>query len=511
MTTRPSLGFALTARSVGGALLVILLVRLVFAAVLPLTEDEAYYRLWSMRLQGGYFDHPPMIAWWIALGRGLLGDTVLGVRLLPVLANAVIALLLVDTLRHLGAGARPAWRAALWLNATLLIGIGGLLAVPDAPAALFWTISLWAISRAVAAGPGRAATDGRVLAWWAAAGLAAGLAVLSKYSALFLAPGILLWLCATAENRRRLLTPGPWLAAVLALATVAPHILWNADHGWVSVIKQFGRVEANAFEPDYLAEFIGGQFVLLNPILAVFAGLALFRHRLAILKSPAALLLLSALPFLAYLVLHSLHDRVQAHWPAPVYPALVALAALAADEVSRRRPWRRAVPIWGFGLCAISLTLAAVPAFDAVTSKAMQPLRAWPQFARAIQTRLSPDDARYRPAAWVGTASYGLAAQLEAQPGLTAPIVQLNDRARYDHLPPVAAPDFARPGLVIDLPRRITAEALRTCFAEVEPIAPIVRSATAPHPKARIAYAAFRVARPIRIVSGGCWRDRMPG
>ena len=32
----------------------------------PLTEDEAYYRLWSARLQMGYFDHPPMIAWWIA-------------------------------------------------------------------------------------------------------------------------------------------------------------------------------------------------------------------------------------------------------------------------------------------------------------------------------------------------------------------------------------------------------------------------------------------------------------
>ncbi|AQR62266.1 hypothetical protein BZG35_11895 [Brevundimonas sp. LM2] len=509
MATTGRFGLELTPRAVAAAIVGVLCVRLVFAATIPLTEDEAYYRLWSMRLQWGYFDHPPMIAWWIALGRGLLGDTALGARLLPVLANAAIAVLLIDTLRSLGAGDRPALRAGLWLNATLLIGTGAMLAVPDAPAALFWTLSLWAVSRAVA--PGRTATPGRTAAWWVVAGLTAGLAVLSKYSALFLAPGILLWLCATAENRRPLLTPGPWLAAVLALAIVAPHILWNAEHGWVSVIKQFGRVEPKTFDPEYLGDLLAGQFALLNPIIAVLAGIAVFRGRLAVLKTPAAVLVLSSLPFLAYLVLHSLHDRVQAHWPVPVYPALVGLAALAAERLRPGSIWRRAVPVLGFGLCALALILAAVPALDAVSGKAMRPLRGWPAFAAAVQTRMVETPAGRPPAAWVGTASYGLAAQLAAEPGLTAPIVQLNDRARYDHLPPMAASDFARPGLVVDLPRRITAEALRTCFAEVEALPPIVRNATEPNPQARVDYAAFRVARPIRTVSGGCWRQRAPG
>ena len=47
------------------------LLRLFLAGHFGLTEDEAYYWTWAQRLDVGYFDHPPMIAWWIAIGDGL--------------------------------------------------------------------------------------------------------------------------------------------------------------------------------------------------------------------------------------------------------------------------------------------------------------------------------------------------------------------------------------------------------------------------------------------------------
>ena len=49
-------------------LLGLAVIRLAAAALVPLTEDEAYYRLWSQHLSLGYYDHPPMIAWWIRAG-----------------------------------------------------------------------------------------------------------------------------------------------------------------------------------------------------------------------------------------------------------------------------------------------------------------------------------------------------------------------------------------------------------------------------------------------------------
>src|SRR5689334_14141387 len=59
--------------------------RLVAAAFTPLTFDEAYYWTWSKGLAGGYYDHPPMVAFVIRAGTLIAGETELGVRLMSIL------------------------------------------------------------------------------------------------------------------------------------------------------------------------------------------------------------------------------------------------------------------------------------------------------------------------------------------------------------------------------------------------------------------------------------------
>src|ERR1700722_7195334 len=93
-------------------LIAVTLARLAAAAFIPLSEDEAYYRLWATSLQLGYYDHPPMIAWWIRAGMTLAGDNPLGVRLLPALSSGATSLLMFDLVRRLGAPDRAALRAA---------------------------------------------------------------------------------------------------------------------------------------------------------------------------------------------------------------------------------------------------------------------------------------------------------------------------------------------------------------------------------------------------------------
>ena len=124
-----------------------------------------------------------------------------------------------------------------------LVAAGGLLTVPDAPAALFWTMTLWLVFRALTAnGAG----------WWVAAGLAAGLATLSKYSALFLGPGLFLWLVSTPRGRASLRTPGPWIALAVAASLFALNVWWNETHHWASILKQFGRITPHRLAPRYL-------------------------------------------------------------------------------------------------------------------------------------------------------------------------------------------------------------------------------------------------------------------
>jgi 4-amino-4-deoxy-L-arabinose transferase-like glycosyltransferase len=456
-------------------------VRLVAGALVPLSEDEAYYRLWSMRPAFGYFDHPPMIAWWVWIGRSFAGDSPSGVRLIPTLATAATSLIAFDVARLMGLGERLAARAGVWLNATFLVGFAGELAVPDIPNALFWIATLWCAFRAMK-GSG---------AWWLAAGGAAGLACLSKYSALFLAPGVLLWLSLSVQGRRQLRTPWPWLAAVVAAAVFAPNVAWNADHGWLTFAKQFGRARPESFAPQFLAKLALDQVMLLNPLIAIFVALAIRR------RAAWPLLAVSA-PFVAYLVFHSLHDAVQGQWPAPLYPLLAIAAAAAAEGATGWLAALRAAaaPV-GLVVSAALLAFLIAPADAGLPFRdPLAPYRDWPAFSAAVErARVAVG------AAWVGAPTYGLAAQLAASHQLLAPATQLFQRERYSFETPAERADFGRPGLIVVPPRNPAGALLARCFATVDALAPIARGKG----RSIAVYAVYQVAGPRRNVERqGC-------
>jgi hypothetical protein len=455
--------------------------RLLAAALVPLTEDEAYYRLWSMRPAFGYYDHPPMIAWQIWLGRQIAGDNPLGVRLIPALSTAATSFVAFDVARLMGLGERVAARAGVWLNATLLVGFAGGLAVPDVPNALFWVATLWCAFRALQGSR----------AWWLAAGVAAGLACLSRYSALFLAPGVLLWLALSSDGRRQLRAPWPWLGAALALAVFAPNVAWNADHGWLTFAKQFGRARPAGFAPQFLGKLAIDQFLLLNPLIAIFIGLA-------IRKRAAWPMLAISAPFAAYLVFHSLHDAVQGQWPAPLYPLLAIAAAAAAEDA---KGWlaavRGAAAPFGLGVAAVLLAFVVAPVDASLPfPDPLAPYRDWSAFSSAVERERVGAGA-----AWVGTPTYGVTAQLAASHQVLVPATQIFQRDRYSFETPDERAAFTRPGLVIVPARNPAGAVLPRCFAEVDALPPISRGAG----RSATSYAAYRVAQPRRDVERqGC-------
>jgi 4-amino-4-deoxy-L-arabinose transferase-like glycosyltransferase len=365
----------------------------------------------------------------------------------------------------------------------VLLGLGGQLAVPDAPNALFWTAALCCAFRAASGRP----------AWWLAAGALAGLDCLSKYSALFLAPGVILWLALTIDGRRALRTPWPWLAAVIALAIFAPNVAWNASHGWMTFAKQFGRVEAQGLRPGYLVKFVFDQFALLNPLIAVFVAMAVRRR-------VAWPLLAIAAPFVGYLLVHSLHAEVQGQWPAPLYPMLMVAAAAAAERATGWFAGLRAAaaPVMFAAYAAILAFMLApsdggLPIRDPATS-----LRGWPAFTGAVEA------ARLKAgAAWVGAPTYGIAAQLAAAPSIHAPATEIFERERYTFETPAERADFSKPGLVVLPVRGVGVQALQGCFADVQALPEIDRGAG----RGMTPYTVLRVAGPLRDVKRiGCYR-----
>ena len=300
----------------------LVVLRLLAAAWTPLTFDEAYYWMWSKHLAFGYYDHPPMVAFVIRAGTVIAGDTELGVRLVSILLALPMSFAVFRAASILFGGQRVAATATILLNVTLMAAVGTLIVTPDAPLLVASSFVLYFLAKVLQTGRG---------AWWLAGGVAGGLALLSKYTAMFFGPAILIWLASVPGLRRWLLSPWPYLGGMVALALFSPVILWNADHHWVSFIKQMGRARIEDFRPAFIAELIPTQVAFATPLIAILGAMglyALFTRKAGALASRA---LINSIfwTIVAYFVWHSLHARVEANWFAPVYPAFAIAAAVA--------------------------------------------------------------------------------------------------------------------------------------------------------------------------------------
>src|SRR3981189_1804562 len=248
----------------------LVVLRLVAAAWTPLTFDEAYYWMWSKHLAGGYYDHPPGVALVIRMGTMIAGDTELGVRLVSILLALPMSWAVYRTAAILFGGQRVAATATILLNVTLMAAVGTLIVTPDAPLLAASSFVLFGLAKLLETGRG---------AWWLAVGAAVGIALLSKYTALLFGPAILIWLVAIPKLRRWLVSPWPYLRGLVCLLIFSPVILWNADHHWVSFVKQIGRARIEDFRPAFIAELIPTQIAFATPLLFILGAMGL--HALA--------------------------------------------------------------------------------------------------------------------------------------------------------------------------------------------------------------------------------------
>jgi len=419
------------------ALFALTLLRLAVAAAMPLSGDEAYYWVWSHALAPGYLDHPPMVALWIRAGTWLAGEDALGVRLLGPVSGAAGSVLLALAAADLFPGRGLGVPAAALLNGTLLVGVGVVTMTPDTPLLLFWTAALWALARLLRSGDGR---------WWLVVGLASGCAMASKYTAGFLGVGIVLWLAWVPGLRHWFRSRYLWLGGAAAAMAFAPVVLWNADHAWASFVRQGGRT--GDWDPGaalrHLLELVGGQIGLATPVVFVLLAAGVWRAaRRSFTRDPAwSLLAALTVPGLMVFVQHAVGDRVQANWPAIVYPA----ASIGAAAVAWRH-WRTAVAS-GLVLTALAYVQGAAAPFP--LPRRLDPtlirLGGWDGVSRDLETMR-----RQQGAGWMASEAYDVASLLAWRAPSNLPVLGADDRWPLFRLPHA---DDAGPGLLLVSQRR---------------------------------------------------------
>jgi hypothetical protein len=310
---------------------------------------------------------------------------------------------------------------------------------------------------------------------WLAVGLFAGLGVASKLTDLFLGLGVLLCLAVRRDLRGWLASVWTWAGAFVAAVVFMPVVVWNVDHGWVTFAKQFGRLPPGSFDPSKFPEFVATQFAVLNPLIAIFAGLAVvvwIRRKRDYPVDGIGLLMWTVLPLLAYMTFHSFHDRIQGQWLAPIFPALALVAAAAAEAAPAER-WggsrALAFPV-GVVLSLIGLVLAANP--RDVLPPWLDPGQAnhgWSEVA-AEADRLR----RASGAEWIATTRYNVDAIVAYKlRGTGVPIVPVVERVRYAFAPPPDPGLLAKPALF--LLGASNANGFPTCFATRERVGTIER------------------------------------
>jgi 4-amino-4-deoxy-L-arabinose transferase-like glycosyltransferase len=291
---------------------------------------EAYHWLYARHLAAGYYDHPGMIGWLIWLSTSVFGDSLFAIRL-PTIVGSGLAVWLTFLAGRRMYDEKAGRLAALLVGLVPLTARFAMEATPDGPLLLFWTASIWAL--------GNALSKDRV-GWWVASGAFMGAAMDSKYTAVLLPAGLILFLAFSPDHRKRLGRFGPYLAAIVALAVFWPTLVWNAQHEWQSFAYQGVERMKDSQELNLsrLEIFVRRQASLVTPFVLAWAVATGVRIPARWKSAPWTDRLNACLgaPILFLFLAVAMFRTVRAHWPVPAY---VSLFLMSAAAVERGGPW----------------------------------------------------------------------------------------------------------------------------------------------------------------------------
>jgi 4-amino-4-deoxy-L-arabinose transferase-like glycosyltransferase len=322
--------------------------RLALDLSLGLGADEAYTVAVSRRLALSYFDHPPLHQWLAHFSALMFGEGS-AVRLPFIALFGITGWLMFALTRDLF-GPRAGLWALFGVNASaFFFASAGGWVVPDGCLLLALCAAALVLAKLFFGDP----DAGSAWRLWLAAGFWLGAAGLSKYSAVFVGLGVVLFLALSRRQRHWFANPAPYCAALVAVVIIIPVIVWNEENSWVSFAFQGGRgAPAGHLRFDQVGAMIVAQIALLTPwIFAPLLGGLIAALRLARRDPRRLFLLCLAAPTILVFSLTPLWGaRGLPHWPMPGWFFVFPLAGVWVSEGWATRYNLRA---WAIGASAL--------------------------------------------------------------------------------------------------------------------------------------------------------------
>ena len=209
--------------------------RAVCAFLLELGNDEVYYWCYAMFPSLSHFDHPPMVGLLIQTTTGgMIFDSELFIRLSSVAIGSINTWLMYIICRMIKDEITGLYAALMYTASIYCSVIVGTMIMPDTPLSTFFLLGMYFMHESIIVKHDSTNKEGTHLRNHALmlAGLFTGMAMLSKYTAVFLWIGYGLYILL--YNRKELKNPYLYLSVLISAVCFLPVIIWNYNNDFIS-------------------------------------------------------------------------------------------------------------------------------------------------------------------------------------------------------------------------------------------------------------------------------------
>lgn len=294
---------------------IILLLKLLILALVPLTGDEAYFIKWADNLSIGYYDHPPMVGWLIYL-MSFINDSIFFFRLFSFMAALTVAYAIYNIAKLYIDENRAYFLFLLFLVSPVDILMS--LFTNDIPLVLFGTLGTMFLLYSF--------HKKHQVTYALLAGVFLGAAFLSKYFAAFLLLSLLIFVVIT--YKRRAIKNALIIASVVFLA-IAQNLYFNYNCCWNNIMFNFFARTESHYNFETFSNFLLNLIYVVTP----WAFYFLYKSRNNFKKSEFLTLLVSILSLMFVIFfLVSLKNLMGIHWFILFIPYIFLLFAFLDER-----------------------------------------------------------------------------------------------------------------------------------------------------------------------------------
>ncbi|MDR2427362.1 MAG: glycosyltransferase family 39 protein [Endomicrobium sp.] len=285
----------------------VVLFKIFLSASIELHPDEAYYWLWSQHLALGYFDHSPMVAWFIKVTT-LFFNSEVAVRFSSIITTIILSFLIWNLAKKLF-NETIAAASVIVLNTLPEMMTASIIITPDTPVFLFFSLSVYYLWRLI---------ESDQTKYWYITGLFFGLALLSKYTAVLFGLSLFVYIIADRKwywfkNKHF------YFMFNVSFIVFLPVIIWNLQHEWVSFTFQLHHgLTSNKIHFDYIFDYLGSQCLAVGPVIFISGIVAAIGYFCS--KNSKKIFIVSfSVPIIMFFLFTALKRNPGANWPAFAY------------------------------------------------------------------------------------------------------------------------------------------------------------------------------------------------